>query len=390
MESAPIDADLLEAVTRPWDEARTLPGAAYASAAVFEWERRHFLDGSWVCVGRAAEVADPGDQRAVTAGSTTLLLVRDGGGVLRGWFNACRHRGHELLPPGGTRTGRAIRCPYHDWVYGLTGECRATPRFGKLAGGTPQLAGFGLVPASIAQWHGWVFANVSGDAPPLADQLGNAAMVVDGYDAARLTLGARHGYEIAANWKIVVENYLECYHCAPIHPQLCEVTPPESGRGYPEPSVGSWVGGPLALRDGVETMSLDGRSLGVRIPGLPAAREREVGYAAILPTLLVSPHPDYLMTHRLEPLAADRTRIECSWYFPPEAYGRDGFDPAYAADFWDLTNRQDWAACESVQRNASSPGWRPGPFSAWETDVHAVMAAVARGYGIGRLPAVSP
>jgi Rieske 2Fe-2S family protein len=244
------------------------------------------------------------------------------------------------------------------------------------------------VPARVAQWHGWVFANVSGDAPPLADQLGNATMVIDGYDAERLTLGARHEYEVAANWKIVVENYLECYHCAPIHPELCEVTPPESGRGYPAAAEGAWVGGPLALRDGVQTMSIDGRSLGVTIPGLPASKTREVGYAALLPTLLVSPHPDYLMTHRLEPLGADRTRVECSWYFPPEARAQPGFDPAYAADFWDLVNRQDWAACESVQRNAGSPGWRQGPFSPWESDVHAVMAAVARGYTTGRLDAI--
>ena len=86
------------------------------------------------------------------------------------------------------------------------------------------------------------------------------------------------------------------------------------------------------------------------------------------------------MTHRLEPLAAGRTRVECAWFFPPEAWDRAGFDPAYAADFWDLVNRQDWAACESVQRNTSSPGWRQGPFSPGSRDVHAVMSAVARGY----------
>jgi Rieske 2Fe-2S family protein len=94
------------------------------------------------------------------------------------------------------------------------------------------------------------------------------------------------------------------------------------------------------------------------------------------------------MTHRLEPLAAGRTRVECAWLFPPEAWDRAGFDPAYAADFWDLVNRQDWAACESVQRNASSPGWRQGPFSPWESDVHAVMSTVARGYRTGRLGSI--
>ena len=275
--------------------------------------------------------------------------------------------------------------------YGLAGECRATPRFGKDTDDGPDRAEFGLVAARVEQWHGWVFANVSGDAPPLADQLGNAAVVVDGYDPQRLVLGARHEYEVAANWKVIVENYLERYHCAPVHPELCEVTPPESGAGYPVAPAGTWVGGPLALRDGVQTMSLDGRSLGVPIPGLPATRTREVGYAAPLPTLLGSPHPDYLMTHRLEPLAAGRTGVECSWYFPPEAWDRPGFDPAYAADFWDLVNRQDWAACESVQ--AQHRLARPAPrarFSPWSPTSHAVMAAVARGYTTGRLGPVPP
>ncbi|HST65064.1 MAG TPA: aromatic ring-hydroxylating dioxygenase subunit alpha [Mycobacteriales bacterium] len=387
MTRAPIEPSLLEPVTRPLASARTLPAVAYASEEVHAWERAHFFDAAWVCAGRADEVGAPGDQRAVTVGGTSLLLVRDHDGTLRGWYNVCRHRGHELLAPGTARRGRAIRCPYHDWVYGLGGECRATPRFGKDSDDGIDRAAFGLVPARVQEWQGWVFANVSGDAPPLAAQLGNFGMVVDGYDVARLRLGARHAYEVAANWKVVVENYLECYHCAPIHPELCEVTPPESGTGYPAAPTGTWTGGPLALRAGVQTMSLDGRSLGVPIPGLPAERSREVGYAALLPSLLVSPHPDYLMTHRLTPLAAGRTTVECSWYFPPEAWDRAGFDPAYAADFWDVVNRQDWAACESVQRNMTSPGWRPGPFSPWESDVHAVMAAVARGYATGRLSA---
>jgi Rieske 2Fe-2S family protein len=382
---APIDPSALEPVLRPLAAARTLPGPAYASEQVFRWEQAHFFAGAWVCVGRADDVAAPGDQKAVPVGAASLLLARDGDGTLRAWHNVCRHRGHELLPPGGTRRARAIRCPYHDWVYGLGGECRATPRFGKLTDGGPDRDEFGLVPARVEQWHGFLFANVSGHAPPLAAQLGNAAMVVDGYDARRLRLGARHEYEVAANWKLIVENYLECYHCAPIHPELCEVTPPESGTGYPAASIGAWVGGPLALREGAQTMSLDGRSLGVPIPGLPLTRTREVGYAALLPSLLVSPHPDYLMTHRLEPVAAGRTRIECAWYFPPEAWDRPGFDPGYAAEFWDLVNRQDWTACESVQRNAGTPGWRQGPFSPWESDVHAVMSAVARGYATGRL-----
>ena len=226
-----------------------------------------FLDGSWVCVGRAGDVPAPGDQRAVPVGSASLLLVRDGDGTLRRWFDVCRHRGHELLArrepagPGdplpvprlGVRAGR--RVPGHAAVRKSTGD------------GIDR-AEFGLVPARVEQWHGWVRERLRRRAAA-GRAAGNAGMVVDGYDAQRLVPGARHEYEVAANWKLIVENYLECYHCAPIHPELCEVTPPESGFGYPGAPAGSWVGGPLALRDGVQTMSLDRAQPRRADPGLP-------------------------------------------------------------------------------------------------------------------------
>ncbi len=386
--AAPIDPASLERVLQPIERARTLPGTAYASPDVFAWEQRHFVQGSWLCLGRATDLAAPGDQRAVRIGSLSILLVRGDDGELRGFHNVCRHRGHELLEPGGARHARGVKCPYHAWVYDLDGDCRATPRYGKEAGSAPggfDRGEFGLVPASVAQWRGWVFANVSGDAGSIEDHVGNLDAVVADYGPERLVVAASHEYEIAANWKIVVENYNECYHCSSIHPELCTVTPPESGGSYDLPPSGVWVGGPMLLREHAATMSLTGESLGVPIPGLPEHRRREVGYVALLPNLLLSLHPDYLMTHRLVPLAHDRTWIECAWLFPPEAFDRPGFSPAYAADFWDITNREDWSACESVQRNSASPGFRQGPFSPWEEDVSAAMSLVARGYLDGRL-----
>jgi glycine betaine catabolism A len=189
---------------------------------------------------------------------------------------------------------------------------------------------------------------------------------------------------LAANWKIVVENYHECYHCPEIHPELCLVTPPRSGRALA--ATGMWMGGSMDLRDDAETMSLSGRSSGAPLRGLDADERRQVLYFALFPNLLLSLHPDYVMTHRIEPLAPDRTRIECHWLFPPEARQREDFDPSYAAEFWDLTNTQDWAACESVQRGASSRGYRQAPLSELEDEVWQFLALVARGYLEGRTP----
>jgi Rieske 2Fe-2S family protein len=129
-----------------------------------------------------------------------------------------------------------------------------------------------------------------------------------------------------------------------------------------------------------ETMSLDGHSGGVAIAGLSDVELRTVMYLVGYPNLLVSLHPDYVMTHLMTPLTVDRTHVECAWAFPREVAGRPDFDPSYAIDFWDLTNRQDWAACESVQRGLSSPHARPGPLAREEDGVYQFVTRVARAY----------
>jgi Rieske 2Fe-2S family protein len=147
-----------------------------------------------------------------------------------------------------------------------------------------------------------------------------------------------------------------------------------------------WIGGWQDLRPHAETMSLSGASGGVMLRGLDDIARRRVDYIGLLPNMLVSLLPDYVMTHRLEPLAADRTAIECQWLFDPGAAGRVDFDPSYAIDFWDITNRQDWAACEAVQRGVGSRGYRPGPFAADEDTVATFIRLVAHAYTHGSLP----
>jgi glycine betaine catabolism A len=144
----------------------------------------------------------------------------------------------------------------------------------------------------------------------------------------------------------------------------------------------------MDLVDGAQTMSLDGRSGTTPLPGLSGPRLRQVAYLQVVPNLLLSLHPDYVMTHVLEPVAPGRTRVVCQWLFGSEAVAVEDFDPAYAVDFWDLTNRQDWAACEGVQRGVTSRGYRPGPLSPWhESAVYQAVAVIARAYLSGRLPA---
>jgi Rieske 2Fe-2S family protein len=320
-------------------------------------------------------------------GDDSVVLVRGDDAVLRGFYNVCRHRGHQLQPEDTTIRRTAIHCPYHAWTYGLDGTLRFTPRYDEPPGFDP--ADHPLVAVRTEEWHGWVFVNASGAARPLDDHLGDLSAEIGRWAPERLVAAASHSYEMAANWKLPVENYQECFHCPAIHPELCVVSPPNSGDNS-ERHAGLWIGGWMVLADDAVTMSLDGRSDGVMLPGLDDTWRRRVHYIGVLPNLLISLHPDYVMTHRLEPLGPDHTFVECQWLFDPEAVARPGFDPAYAVDFWDLTNRQDWAACEGVQRGVASRGYRPGPFAGDEDAVTQFVRLMARSYRDGGYPAGVP
>lgn len=372
--SAPVDPAALDAVLRPIGDSLTLPAAAYTGRDIFDWEQRRLFAGAWACLGRADEVRGEASQRAVTVGGIGVLLTFAADGV-RAFANVCRHRGHELLPDGGAAERAAVVCPYHGWVYRLDGGLTTAAAMRGVAGFDP--ARYGLVELPAVTWQGWLFVNAAGGAAPFPEYLGELAGLLSPYRTAELRLGARHDYRVAANWKVIVENYQECYHCPQIHPELCRVSPPTSGDNWELP--GAWVGGSMELREHAETMSIDGRGSGVFIEGAP---RRTVRYVALFPNLLVSAHPDYVMTHRLWPVEPGVTEVECRWYFPPGAA-----DPAYAVDFWDLTNRQDWQACESVQRGLASPHFRPGPLAPNEGAVHQWMTLIARAYADGLVSA---
>jgi Rieske 2Fe-2S family protein len=379
---APLAVEDINAVlTEDYGRARTLPGIAYLSEAVLSWERRNLFDRSWVCVGRSDLVPEPKSQRGMRVGDEGIVLARDADGVLHGFVNSCRHRGHELLADGECRRRGTIACPYHSWAYNLDGTLRQATRFSDIPGFDP--AEFPLVPVDVREWSGWIFVSISGDGAPLEECLGNLTEHVANYGIEDLSIAARHEYVVQANWKLIVENYLECYHCPSIHPELCRVSPPESAEALEH--TGRWIGGPMELRDDAETMSLDGGSGGTRLPGLTEAQARQVFYFAVLPNLLISPHPDYVMTHRLVPLNPRETWVECAWLFPPEATSDASFDPSYAEEFWDVTNKQDFSACEAVQRGIAGGGFIPGPFDYRESGVYSFQATIAQAYLSGEM-----
>ncbi|MET0452344.1 MAG: aromatic ring-hydroxylating dioxygenase subunit alpha [Mycobacterium sp.] len=379
-EPAPVPSDDLAAALAPFGRSRMLPREAYVDPAVFEWEQRNIFSG-WTCVGHASDMAGVGMQRAIGSGANGMLLVHgdepnSSGSTIRAFANTCRHRGHELLACGTTAKRRGIVCPYHSWSYRLDGGLRNAPGFGDVDGFDP--AEFGLTELRLVNWHGWLFADPSGQDVEFTEHVAGLEDVVGSYRPEELVIVDRHSYELATNWKVIAENYQECYHCSTIHPELTKISPPTSGENLD--FEGSWMGGWMSMIEGAETMSFTGKSGGVAIQGLSEHELRSVMYLVGYPNLLVSLHPDYVMTHVMTPLAADRTHVECAWAFPKDVAAQPDFDASYAVDFWDLTNRQDWAACESVQRGLSSPHARPGPLAPDEDGVYQFVTRVARAY----------
>jgi glycine betaine catabolism A len=377
VEPVPLAAKALAECLKPFGESRMLPRGAYVDDAVLTWERKHLFDAGWVCAGRASVVGEPDAQAAVKVGSRGVLLTRDSNNQLHAFENICRHRGHELLACGETRHQQKIMCPYHAWSYELDGDfCHGRDIEHTKNAVASEL---GLVSIRSAEWAGWVFLNFSGTAVPFSAYIGSLDARVKNWECDRLLVGASHDYELKANWKIAIENYNECYHCSMIHPALCEVSPPDTGATYTG-EHGLFVGGWQGLANHANTMSFDGKSQVDYFIKLDQDQRRQIHYITLFPNFLIALHPDYVMTHRLEPIAPGKAYVECQWLFAPEAVARPDFDPSFAVNFWDTTNKEDWGAVESVQRGLASESFIPGILSAEEESVHQFVHLVASAY----------
>ena len=216
----------------------SLPSSWYSSAAIFALEKERIFCREWLCVARAEELAEPGAYRVLDVLGESIILTRNREGQLRAFYNVCRHRGARLCrdaaaagaPLGGGIVGTRITCPYHQWTYDLDGRLIAAPHLSAAAGFDKGL--FSLYPVGLECHDGFVFLNLTpAQAPALTEQLGAISARIRRYGLGELRIGHTLRYEVAANWKVVCENYNECYHCAGVHPELCAVVPAFRERG---------------------------------------------------------------------------------------------------------------------------------------------------------------
>jgi Rieske 2Fe-2S family protein len=334
--------------------APSLESRYYVDPAIYARERERFFYAKWLCAGRVEEWAEPGEYALRDVAGESILVVRDKAGAIHAFYNVCRHRGTVLCE---TSTGRfpkhGITCPYHAWTYGFDGRLQGTPYMVRVP--DFQKPDFPLYPVHVAVWGGFVWLNLAKDPPPLRAELGSLWTHFERYDLESLRRAHRLEYDVRCNWKLLVENFGECYHCPTIHPELNRGTPYLGGGSARIEGESAWRGGAwMDLADGFATLTIRGEARRPTFAGIAPEDARRVYYNTIYPGMFLSLHPDYVLTHTLWPAGVDRTRIVCEWLFAPEAMAAPGFDPGDAVEFWDVTNRQDWHVCELAQRGNRS------------------------------------
>lgn len=341
----------------PW---QTLPASYYTDPELFRGEIERIFFQGWICVGRSGFIPRPGDYFLREIAGESIIVTRDSAGDPRAFYNVCRHRGTRMCTEAeGSFAGR-IQCPYHGWTYALDGRLLGAPHSDE-----PGFVreDYPLHEVKTAVWDGHLFLHLGGSKPLiLPDLFGPWRM-------GELVLHKRINYDVKANWKLAVLNYNECLHCPLLHPALNRLTDYLGADN--EPPNASYIGGSMGFRHGAETMSTDGKRRRDYLPGLNEDERRKVCYYTIYPNLLLSLHPDYMMVHTLWPKAVDRTEILCEWYFHPAEMRKPDFIADDVIEFWDTTNREDWAIVELSQLGIQSRAYRPGPYSRREELLHA-------------------
>ncbi len=348
--------------TFPWS---TLPGRDYYAPEIYAADLDRVFASSWVCVGRSESVPGSGSYLTPEVAGESLIVIRGKDDRVRAFANTCRHRGTLLLEGPGTVKG-AIRCPYHSWTYGFDGGLLGAPNVGAEDG--LDRDAHGLWPVRLEGWDGFLFVNLDRSAPPLAqmlEEMPDSPAELERYGLGDLRIGATREYDVAANWKIVVENYHECLHCPAVHPELVKIVPLyRSGEVEEE---GQTLGN--SMGHGLTSFTASGLSTLPRLPGL-SDEDAHTFYGAYLPpNLIINYHSETVNAVTIHPAGPERTIVRSSFLFRPETMAADGFDPSEVVDFRDLVARQDWVVCELAQRGVRSRFFEGGIYPRQERGI---------------------
>jgi glycine betaine catabolism A len=345
-----------------------LPGRDYYDPEIWRLEQDTLFTRSWFCIGRAEEMPNAGDYVARDVAGEGVVAVRGKDARIRAFYNVCRHRGTVLKDEGAGNTKGAFVCPYHNWTYDLEGALVGTPNV--RADEDFDRSAYPLRHIACDEWDGFVFVHLGSNPQPLLDQLAeepDGPLEYERYRVGELRTAHRIVYEVAANWKLIHDNYNECLHCPSVHPELSNIVPMfRKGMVFdPErPDLGA------TLADGLTTFTMSGTSSLPTLPGLTATDCRTYWGYSIMPNVMMNLVSTGAMVYTLYPRGPAHTTIVSEYLYRPETIAESGFDCSDMVEFLDLVSLQDWSVCERAQRGVSSKGFIEGVYPPQDALLH--------------------
>ena len=341
--------------------AKTLDGKYYLNEKIFNEELENIFYQNWLCVGRSNDIKDEGNYITFQIGNESVLIIRNEKNQLNGFFNICRHRGTRICIDEKETLSKTIQCKYHGWTYNLNGSLVGAPNMDNVDDFNK--SDYPLHSISIKEWDGFIFVCLS-DKPesfeifykPLNNKFNE-------WKLSKLKTIEQKNYTIKANWKLVIQNYNECYHCPTVHPELAKIHHFTNGEN--DLYEGPFLGGFMTLNENKKSITKSGKLSSKPIPGVTKTNLKRVYYYSLFPNMLISLHPDYVMYHTILPLSPSECKVTCSWLFFQE--NDDNYNYSDAIKFWDKTNKQDWEISELSQLGIQSKKYTPGPYSSRES-----------------------
>ena len=347
----------------PIERAETIPSSWYVDRAIHDFEREAIFLRSWCYVGHVGALANAGDYLTATVADNPIIVVRGKDETIRAFYNVCRHRGGPLATDH-QGNGRMLRCLYHGWTYRLDGTLRGVPRFDRSE--LFDKEDYGLVPVEVAEWEGLLFVRLEKGDVELEEMTEGIRERIAPLRLGAMSFHARVVYDVACNWKVYVDNYLEGYHIPLVHPELCRTLDyaayaTDLARRY------SLQHSPFRDASGDNAYGIvDGTAF----------------YYCIFPNLMLNILPGRLQINLVLPTAPDRCSVIFDFYYDdvtsPEALARIADDLAFS----DEVQKEDIDICEHVQKGLASRGYDRGRFSPeCEEGVHHFQGLIKEAYG---------
>lgn len=359
--------------------------AFYTDPQIFDLEWEHIWKKYWLFAGTTAEIPKPGDYFIYTAQKDSIIIIRGNNGEVYAHHNTCRHRGSLICLEERGHSLKLV-CPYHQWVYDKDGSLLKA----RLMPEDFDVSSYGLHPVQVQVANGLIFISLANDPPDFSKVVSDYAPFLLPYKIDQAKLAYRKRYELRTNWKLIAENFRECYHCGPAHPEYCNAVIGANLRESVDDVLAErqpeWQKMGLAinnidfendsfhfavrypLRPGVLSYSLDGKEVAIPM-GDHKSFDAGVLGLVVYPNFWMDAVSDYMWTMRLTAVSPGCTILDLAWLVDGRAKEGVDYTLERLTEFWKITGEQDWQLCENNFRGIESSHYQPGPYAPVELDV---------------------